>query len=121
LPASAQIWLVANGWHPLPEGSNLSNMTRLFQSIESATATVDLRSGITAVAQGECRTEQDAKSLAEAIRGMVALGRLSVPEKQPEMLRLYDGIKAEQKQRSIHLNVQIPADLVDRLPTLNTR
>lgn len=126
LPAAGQIWLVANGWQPLPEGTarqggNLSNMGRFLQSIESATATVDLRSGVAAVVQGQCRTEQDAKSLVEAVRGMTALGRLSVPEKQPEMLRLYDGIKVEQQQRTIHLNVQIPADLIDRLPALNTR
>ena len=43
------------------------------------------------------------------------MGRLSVPENQPEMLRLFDGVKVEQQQRSILLNVQIPPDLLDRL------
>ena len=49
---------------------------------------------------------------------MIGLGRLSVPENQPEMLRLFDGIKVEQKQQSVQVNVNIPADLVDRLLTL---
>jgi hypothetical protein len=53
--------------------------------------------------------------MGDAVRGIVGLGRLNVPEGQPEMLRLFDGIKVEQKQRSIQLNVQIPADLVDSL------
>jgi len=33
--------------------------------------------------------------------GMVGLGRLSVPENQPEMLRVFDGIKVEQKDGHI--------------------
>jgi hypothetical protein len=64
---------------------------------------------------GECKSDQDAKSLGDAARGMVALGRLNVPENQPEMLRLFDGIKVEQKQRSIQVNVNISAALIDRM------
>jgi hypothetical protein len=120
LPSGGQVWFVANGWGPLPErfgeqGGNLANISRIVRSIESATGTIDLRSGIVASAQGQCRTDQDAKNLADAARGMVGMGRLSVPENQPEMLRLFDGIKVDQQQRSILLNVQIPPDLLDRL------
>ena len=126
LPAGGQIWYVANGWGTLPDrlGSapgNLSNMGRLFQSIQSATATVDLRSGVAASAQGECRTEQDAKNLGDAARGMVGLGRLSVPENQPQMLRVFDGIKVDQQQRTISVNVQIPPDLLDQLIKMTDR
>jgi hypothetical protein len=123
LPGSPQIWLVASGWGKLPEdlgrqGGNISNFGRLFQSIENLSATVDLRSGIAAVINGMCRTEQDAKSISDTVRGFVALGRLSVPEKQPELLRVFDGIKVEQQQKSVLLNVQIPADLVDQLVSM---
>src|SRR5205823_8866137 len=108
-------------WGSLPDrfggeqAGNLSNITRIVRSIESATATVDLRSGISASAKGECRTEQDAKNLSDAARGMVGMGRLSVPENQPEMLRLFDGIKVEQKQGAVQLNVNIPPDLIDKM------
>ena len=46
---------------------------------------------------------------------MVGLGRLSVPANEPEMLRLFDGIRVEQTQRSVLLNLKIPSDLIDRL------
>ena len=85
------------------------------KSLESATAIIDLRSGLDADVRGLCRTDPDAKMLSEAIRGMVGLGRLSVPENQPEMLKLFDGIKVEQTQRSVQLTLKIPADLIDRL------
>ncbi len=120
LAGSGQIWLVANGWGALPErlsrdGGNLSNLSRFFRGIERATLTVDLRSGVMAQARGECRTDQDAKTLGDAARGIVGLGRLSVPENKPEMLKLFDGIKVDQKDRSIEVNVNIPPDLIDGL------
>jgi hypothetical protein len=64
---------------------------------------------------GDCRTEQDAKTLGDAARGIVGLGRLSVPEGKPEMLRLFDGVKVDQKQNAILVDVNIPADLLDGL------
>lgn len=119
LAGNGQIWIVSNGWGALPDQlagkGNLSNVGRFLRSLESATLIADLRSGIVANANGQCRTEQDAKTLGDAARGMVGLGRLSVPENQPEMLRLFDGIKVDQKQRSIVVNVQVPPDLIDRI------
>jgi hypothetical protein len=120
LSGPGQIWLVADGWGALPDrlsrdGGNLSNFSRFFQRIEKATAMVDLRSGVVAKVNGECKTEQDSKTLGDAARGLVGLGRLSVPENKPEMLRLFDGIKVDQKERSIELNVNISADLIDGL------
>ncbi len=120
LSGPGQIWLVANGWGALPDrlsrdGGNLSNLSRFFRGIDKATLTVDLRSGVVAQAKGECRTEQDAKTLGDAARGLVGLGRLTVPENKPEMLKLFDGIKVDQKDRSIEININIPADLADGL------
>jgi hypothetical protein len=120
LPGSGQIWFVSNGFGTLPDtaaglGGNLGNIGRVLKSLESATAIIDLRSGLDADVRGLCRTDPDAKMLSEAIRGMVGLGRLSVPENQPEMLKLFDGIKVEQTQRSVQLSLKIPTDLIDRL------
>lgn len=120
LQGSGQLWFVSSGWGTLPDRmagqpGDLSNMARIFRNVESATATADLGAGIALAAQGQCRTDQDAKTLADAARGMVGMGRLSVPENQPEMLKLFDGIKVEQQQKSIQLDVKIPPDLIDQL------
>jgi hypothetical protein len=120
LPGAGQIWLVANGWGTLPadlsqQNGNIANLARFMQSIDRATAIADLRSGLVGNITGECRSEQDAKSVGDTARGMVGLGRLNVPENRPELLRLFDGIKVEQRQRSIQVNVNISADLIDRM------
>jgi hypothetical protein len=124
LPGAGQIWLVSNGWGTLPadlsqQDGNVANLARFMQSIERATAIADLRSGLVGNITGECKSEQDAKSLGDAARGMVGLGRLNVPENRPELLRLFDGIRVEQKQRSIQVNVNISADLIDRMIQMN--
>jgi hypothetical protein len=124
LPGAGQIWLVSNGWGTLPadlsrQDGNIANLARFMQSIERANAIADLRSGLVGNITGECKSEQDAKSLGDAARGMVGLGRLNVPENRPEMLRLFDGIKVEQKQRTIQVNVNISADLIDRMLQMN--
>jgi hypothetical protein len=120
LQGPGQIWFVSSGWGTLPDrlsaqGGNLSNFGRLFRSVEKASGTADLRSGLVGTFSGECRTDPDAKTLGDAARGMVGLGRLSVPENQPELLRVFDGIKVEQNQRTVQVNVNIPPDLIDRL------
>jgi hypothetical protein len=68
-----------------------------------------------AEARGATRTEQDASNLRDAVRGMVGLGRLQVPDNQPELLRAWDGITAEQQGRSIAVHVDIPKELADEL------
>ncbi|HET9319974.1 MAG TPA: hypothetical protein VFO27_09365, partial [Bryobacteraceae bacterium] len=79
------------------------------------TAAADLRTGLNGYISGVCRSEPDAKNLGDAARGLVGLGRLSVPENKPEMLRLWDGIKVDQQQRTINITVAVPQDLVDKL------
>jgi hypothetical protein len=115
-----QIWTVSNGYGDLitgrmPETGNAANFTRILRSLENMTAVADLRSGVNGYITGLCRTEQDAKNLGDAARGLVGMGRLSVPESQPELLRLWDGFKVDQQQRMVKITVAIPQDLIDKL------
>lgn len=120
IPPENQVWSVANGFDNLltgriPETGNAANAGRILRSLENTTAAADLRTGVHGYIDGQCRTDADAKNLGDAARGLVGLGRLSVPEKQPELLRLWDGIKVDQQQRTIKITVAIPQDLVDKL------
>jgi hypothetical protein len=68
-----------------------------------------------AEAHGTAKSEQDAISLRDTVKGMVGLGRLQVPENEPDLLRAWDGITAEQQGRSITVRVDIGKDLADKL------
>jgi len=115
-----QIWSVSTGFESLltgriPESGNAANVGRILRSLENTTAVADLREGVHGYVTGLCATEQDAKNLGDAARGMLGLGRLSVPDSQPDLLRLWDGIQVEQQQRTVKITVAIPQDLVDKL------
>jgi len=119
IPAEYQIWSVSSGFASLAAGipmeGNAANLGRILQSLENANLAADLRTGLNGYIDGLCRSDQDAKSLGDAARGLVGLGRLSVPENQPELLRLWDGIKVDQQQRTVKITVAIPQDLIDKL------
>lgn len=120
VPGPNQIWAVSIGWgnfleRAAPETGNAANFGKIFRSLENTTFAADLRTGLNATATGLCTTEQDARTLHDALRGLVGLGRLSVPDNQPELARFYDGIKVEQQQRSLKITVSEPLDLLDKL------
>jgi hypothetical protein len=117
--AGNQVWAaVVGGLQGLnlgvPESSNLGSALRLLQGIDSAAIGIDLRNGLDLKADADCRTDRDAKRLNDAIRGIVGLGRLSTPDNQPELLKLYDAIKVSQQQAHVEVVAKVGSDLVDK-------
>lgn len=120
IPPENQVWSVSSGFESfitgaIPQAGNAANVGRILQSLENTTAAADFRTGINGFLSGLCRTEAGAKNLGDAARGLAGLGRLSVPENQPELLRLWDGIQVEQQQRTVRITVAIPENLLEKL------
>jgi hypothetical protein len=123
IPAQNQIWSVSTGFSNaltsrIPESGNAANVGRIFRALENMVAAGDLRSGLNGYITGLCRTEQDAKNLGDTARGLVGMARLSVPDNRPELLKVWDGIKIDQQQRTVKITVAIPQELVDQLMDL---
>jgi len=120
VPQQFQVWSVSTGSadflaNSLPHEGNAANFGKIFRSMENTHFEADLSRGLNATAQGQCSTEADAKSLADAVRGLIGFGRLSVPDNQPELLRLWDGLRVDQNQRTITITANISQDLIDKL------
>jgi len=118
LPATDQVWAALIGGiqgmnFGIPRDSNLGNVLGVLQGIQSIRLGIDLRNGFDAQAAATCRTERDAKRVHDMVKGVVGIGRLSTPDSQPEMLKLYDAIKVTQQQAQTDVTAQIPADQVD--------
>ncbi|MGA2714819.1 MAG: hypothetical protein ABSG41_17095 [Bryobacteraceae bacterium] len=116
----AQFWGVSTGFagfladHP-PAASSGLDLSKIFRGLEDTSFQADLSTGLRAEVHGTTMTEKDAASLRDAVRGMVGLGRLQVPENQPELLRVWDGITADQQGRSITIRADIAQNLFDKL------
>jgi hypothetical protein len=119
LPPGAQVWMVSSDARALaaevPPKGNAAVLAKILSMLETATFAADLRSGLRLEASGMCRTEGDARTLQDALRGLIGLARLSTPDDAPELLRVYDGINLRQDQRSLQLRADISQELLDKL------
>ncbi len=119
IPSHNQVWAVSGGSpalaEKLPRRGNLANLGKILTMLESSTIAADLRSGLNISANGVCRTEQEAGSLASALRGFVGLARFSAPRNRPDLARLWDLIRIEQQDRSVRVEAAISEDLLDQL------
>ncbi len=97
-----------------PESSNLANIMQALRSVNSATLGMDLSSGLQLVAAVNCNTERDAKFVHDLLKGVIGVGRLNTPDKQPELLKLYDAIQVTQQQTHAEVQATIPQDLADK-------
>ena len=115
-----QIWAVSQGgWNflstQLPQTGSGVNFGKIFQNLDRTVFEADLRNGLKAAAMGNCKTSEDAKNLSDGARGLVGFGRLSVPDNQPELLKLWDAIQVAQNDRQIVIRADIPQNLIDQL------
>jgi hypothetical protein len=117
---SVQLWGVSTGVarflaRYMPHAGNGVNFSRIFEGLEDTWFEADFTSGLHASVHGRAQTDQDAASLRDAAKGLIGFGRLSVPENQPELVRLWDGIQVTQESRALTINADIPENLVDKL------
>jgi hypothetical protein len=120
LPADTQIWAVVSGWRGIdPEQlramGNAANVDRLMRSVEGANLTVDLRAGVHATLSGDCRTEADAGSLADSLRGLASLARIGLTHNQPDLVPVFDGIQVRQEGRGVKMNLDVSQAVADKL------
>jgi hypothetical protein len=112
IPVQSQIWGVGLGsslmaLDAIPKQGNLANLRNLFQALESWTVAATLSSNLKAEASAVYRTEQDAKQIHDALRGLLGLARLSTPSESPELLRLYDGIQISMEKNTVRVTADI--------------
>ncbi len=117
LPAGSQFWAVYAGGPvrlPVPEDSNLANINRMLRSVEKGTLSADFRDGLAMASTATCTTPAGAKEVHDALRGLIGVGRLSTPDNQPDLLRIYDSIQVTQDQEKVMVTVNVPQDLADK-------
>jgi hypothetical protein len=118
--ATAQLWGVSTGFssflaeHSQGVGIGI-DLSKILQGLQDTSFEADLSRGLFAKVHGITATEKDAVSLRDTVRGMVGFGRLRVPENQPELLKVWDGITVDQQGRSLAIHVDIAQNLVDKL------
>jgi len=120
IPTEAAFWVATVGGPvvPFPLPGNLGNLNRVLNSIESGLAYLDLRTGVNGLAVGICASEQNANELHDAVRGLIGLGRAVAPKNQPELGKIFDGIRVTLESRKVNVHIDEPEELVDTVLNL---
>jgi hypothetical protein len=117
------LWGVSTGFARfiagmLPHPGNGIDFAAIFRGVESTWFSASVATGFQATIHTATATEKDAINLRDTARGLVGLGRLTVPEGKPDLLRFWDGITADQAGASFTLNFDIPGDVIDQMVQL---
>lgn len=119
LPKNDALWLVGRG--PLPVDniplandtrSNLGNFVGLVNGI---TAGLALDNGLLLTGRLSTQSPAGATRIHDALRGIVALGRLSVKDNETDLLRIYDAIQIGTNGNIVEVNASLPEADVNRL------
>ena len=118
-PAGTQLWAVSEGGFNFPGGITLRqgsvDFAQIFRNVQQVAFSADLRNGLDAVLEADVKTEEDAKNLGDAARGLIGLARLSVPDQHRELLKVWDGFHVDQHARHIALTAKVPQELIEQL------
>lgn len=120
MPSTAQIWAVDGGGSlklPFDAGSNLGNINKIMSYIQTGTLYLDLSSGLNGIAEGTAASDEQAEQLDGALRALVGFARLSSPASQPDMQKVWDGLRPTRENREVKLHIEEPEDSVDKLVT----
>ena len=118
MSADATIWSAYGGGIrtlPFDLPDNLANVNKIFASIQSGSMYLDLRAGVNGLATGNCATDQDAKSLYDALRALTGLARLAIPKDRPEEGKMLDGLRVTQEAHKVNVHIEEPEELVESL------
>ncbi len=121
LSPQTPLWGVSTGFaqflsQNLPRaGNNGIDFSTIFKGIQTTWFSADVTSGFEGSIHCTTANEKDAMNLRDAAKGLIGLGRLSVPENRPELLKFWDGFNVEQDGRSFALNIDVSGDLIDQM------
>ncbi|HXJ42701.1 MAG TPA: hypothetical protein VNH18_25695 [Bryobacteraceae bacterium] len=118
---TSPLWGVSTGFaaflaNTLPKGGPGGvDFSKVFAGMKTSWFQADFADGLKMDLRGTTATGEEAISLRDMAKGLIGFGRLSVPENQPEMLKLWDGITVEQEGQAVAIKADISQNLVDQV------
>jgi hypothetical protein len=119
IPKADQVWLASTGGLPFVEMRMRSDiesaLSNIVDYVNATTAGIKVETGLRFEAEIGCISDQGAKRVHDALRGVIAFGRLSTKDNETELLRVYDAIHVSKKQQAVDVNADFAGDLADGL------
>jgi hypothetical protein len=114
LPTPNQVWMVSEGAASFlrpPRMQNADAVQKILNSLSDLTFFADFREGVYAAASAQSKTDADAKFIGDTARGLIGLGRLSVPRGEPALAKAFDGVSVQQSGPSVSIHAKLPEEV----------
>ena len=109
IPHDVQVWAVwAGGAVDVALPGNLSNLTRVMQSMESATMYLDLTTNVKGIVSGTAVSDRAAEDVQGAIQSLLALTGA-------KNAALFNGIQVTRQGRAVQIKVDAPPETLGLL------
>ena len=128
--SSGQFWMVASDsgkmLQSVPSGGDQrqARILEIFATMSRMSLTADVVHGFELSFSGSCDTPENARTLAEAARGMLALARISLPVEEQDMLQLLDRVIVQDMGQTFEAQVALDSlqveDLLDHMDSRQT-
>ncbi|MFN7920874.1 MAG: hypothetical protein U0Q16_12300 [Bryobacteraceae bacterium] len=117
VPAGAHAWAVSYGALEVPgdAGGPAANVAKILGSVDTGTLWADLSRGVRLGAVGTASDEAGAKKLHGAMRGIVGLGRLSIPDGKEDLKKVFDAVDIRQESKQVRLSADVPLEAVNEI------
>ncbi len=118
-PENSQFWIAYRGRPAAlapnaPPGSSLGNALEMVRGVNGLALGLDLRDGLRLEARVSCDGDEDARRVRDALRGLVGIGRLSTPDAQPDLLKVFDAIEVNRDHAAVSVRANLPRELADK-------
>ena len=113
LPPEAYIYVVSTN-PTIPDGG-IGGVRSLPLSLQSAYGYLDMRTAATLKVEAVGKTEADAKKLAEGLKGLLGLFRMTLKPAQKDMLAALDALHYYQDGAKVKVEMDVPLDLAFKL------
>lgn len=112
-----QFWSVSTGVGELiaenvPEGDPAEEgpqamMVEIMKTMSELSFAIDFMSGMRMDMEGLFASAEDAQTISDAMRGLLAMGRLSAPPEYAEMTRMLDAVLIDSSSNAVTVSVNI--------------
>jgi hypothetical protein len=123
LDPSLMFWFAGDAADILAHSPVRTPIGEKVSSIQSVFGGLNLTDAVSGRVTATARDEESAAKLVDVVKGFVALGQLA-SESRPELSALGDvlkGMQISQEKNRIHLSLNFPADLLDKLEKAGTQ
>jgi hypothetical protein len=96
-----------------PSNGMSANLARIGRRVSQVTLWGDLSQGLEMHVSAVAGSASDAAQLRDVFQAGTSMGRLSVQDSQPDMLKLYDGLSAVADGAVVRIDVKEPFELLD--------